>query len=50
MSKPTRSIAHNWRIPNRDRVRTTDNTGGPSYLAVGAMLFLGAAVVAGRDV
>jgi hypothetical protein len=35
--------------PCRDRVRTTDNTGGPPYLAVGAMLFLVAAVVAGRD-
>jgi hypothetical protein len=36
-------------IPNTG-ANQMPNTGGPPYLAVGAMLLLGAAVVAGRGV
>jgi hypothetical protein len=36
-------------VPNT-AARTMPNTGGPPYLAVGAVLLLGAAVVAGRGV
>jgi hypothetical protein len=36
-------------VPNTAS-QTMPNTGGPPYLAVGAMLLLGAAVVAGRGV